>query len=360
MPQTLTWLLAGCVALLTAHAAVNARLLRRPPARVRAVGATVSVLLPVRDEAHRVEPCLRALLALRGVPRLEIIVLDDGSSDGTAERVRAIGADRIRVVPGTPPPPGWLGKPHACHQLAALAAGEVLAFVDADVVLTPDAVAAGVRLLDGFALVCPYPRLVVRTWSERLVQPLLPWSWLTFLPLRLMERARHPALAAAGGQFLLVDRAAYQRAGGHAAVRGEVLEDVALARAVKRAGGRIALADGSRLAACRMYTDWRQLRDGYTKSLWAALGPPPGAAVVVVALLFWYLLPLALLPLAPVPAVAAVVLGVAGRAVTAGATGGRVLPDCLLHPVSILIVAYLVVRSFVRRRTVRWKGRPVT
>ena len=118
---------------------------------------------------------------------------------------------------------------------------------------------------EGFDLVSPYPRIVAVGAGERLVQPLLQWSWLTFLPLRAMERSRRPALAAAGGQFLVVTRAGYERAGGHAAVRDRVLEDIELARAVKRSGGRVALADGSRIASCRMYESWRDLASGYTK-----------------------------------------------------------------------------------------------
>jgi hypothetical protein len=167
-----------------------------------------------------------------------------------------------------------------------------------------------------------------------------------------MERSRRPSLAAAGGQFLVLDRAAYHRAGGHAAVRDKVLEDIELARAVKRSGGRIALADGSRLARCRMYTSWPELRDGYTKSLWAS-----GASPVVVPLLIWYLVPLAALPWFPVPAALALLLGVAGRMIAARATGSRVLPDSLFHPASVLLLAYLVVRS--HRRRVTWKGRPI-
>jgi glycosyltransferase involved in cell wall biosynthesis len=341
------WAVTFFVAVLTAHSAVNAILLRRPPGTPSTVDRTVSVLLPLRDEAHRVEPCLRGLLAQEGVH--EIIALDDGSTDGTASLVRTFAGERIRVVTGEPLPPGWLGKPHACHQLAALATGEVLVFVDADVVLAPDAVAAAIDLLRGFDLVSPYPRLVAETWSERLIQPLLPWSWLTFLPLRAMERSRRPSLAAAGGQFLVLDRAAYRRAGGHEAVRDKVLEDIELARAVKRSGGRIALADGSRLARCRMYASWPELRDGYTKSLRASSGPA--------FFLIWYLLPLAALPWYPVPAGLAVLLGIAGRMIAARATGGRVLPDALFHPVSVLLFGYLVVRS--RRRKVTWKGRPV-
>ncbi|HWH00390.1 MAG TPA: glycosyltransferase family A protein, partial [Pilimelia sp.] len=204
---------AAIVAALTAHTAWNARRLRRPgpPAPVP---ERVSVLLPVRDEAHQVAACVRALLAQTGVPGLEVVVLDDGSTDGTADVVRAAAAgdSRLRLVTGTPPPPGWLGKPHACAQLAAQAdpGARVLVFVDADVVLIPGAVAAAVTLLrDADAeLLSPYPRILAGTVGERLVQPLLTWSWLTFLPLRVMERSPRPSLAAGGGQWLVLDRPA--------------------------------------------------------------------------------------------------------------------------------------------------------
>ncbi|MGR6321152.1 glycosyltransferase family A protein [Micromonospora soli] len=369
-------LLVG-VAALTAHTLVNATCwLRRPAAGPVEVTEAVAVLLPLRDEAARVTPCLRALLAQRGVPDLRIVALDDGSTDGTADVVRAVagGDPRLTLLTGVAPPPGWLGKPHACWQLATRAdsAPTVLAFVDADVVLTPYAVAAAVTELRaaGAALLSPYPRIVVRTAADRLVQPLLQWLWLTFLPLRAMERSRRPSLAAAGGQFLVVDRAGYLRAGGHAAVADRVLEDIGLARAVKRAGGRIALADGSRLAACRMYETWPQLRDGYTKSLWASFGHPVAAAVVVTLLLLLYTAP----PLVAVaalvagaPAVAGLaalawLLGVAGRVVTARATGGRAWPDAFAHSVSVVVLGWLTLRSYHLRKRHRltWRGRPVS
>jgi hypothetical protein len=356
------WTVALVVAVLTAHTAVNARFwLRRPSAQPPPVDRAVAVLLPVRDEAHRVEPCLRALLAQVGVHRLHIIVLDDGSTDDTIEVVRRVsdGDRRVRPVSGAPLPPGWLGKPYACHQLASLAsAADVLVFVDADVVLAPHAVAAAVALLDeaGADLLSPYPRIVAAGLAERLVQPLLQWSWLTFLPLRAMERSPRPSLAAAGGQFLVVSREGYRRAGGHAAVRDRVLEDIELARAVKRAGGRIALADGSRIAECRMYGSWREMRDGYTKSLWASFGSPAGAAAVVLLLLLLYVVPLAFLGPA---ALAGYLLGVTGRVVAARSTGGRAWPDAIAHPVSIVLFGYLVIRSHALRRRLSWKGRPL-
>ncbi|MFG3641537.1 glycosyltransferase [Micromonospora sp. NPDC047762] len=365
------------VAALTGHTWLNAtRWLRRPTDRPDDVDEPVTVLLPLRDEATRVTPCLRALLAQRGVPGLRVVVLDDGSTDGTADVVRAVVGDdpRVTLLTGVAPPPGWLGKPHACWQLATRADPDAtaLVFVDADVVLAPHAVAAAVTELRAAraTLLSPYPRIVVATAGDRLVQPLLQWLWLTFLPLRAMERSSRPSLAAAGGQFLVVDRAGYTAAGGHAAVADKILEDVELARAVKRAGGRIALADGSRLATCRMYDDWPQLRDGYSKSLWASFGHPGAAAAVVAALLLLYTAPplIALTgaaagaPMVAAVGLAAYVLGVAGRVLTASATGGRWWPDALAHPVSVVVLGWLTLRSYHlrKRRRLTWRGRPVS
>ena len=332
----------------------------------------VTVLIPARDEAHRIGPCLESLRVQRH-PGLRVLVLDDGSSDGTADVVRrACAVDpRLSLLTGgdDPLPPGWLGKPWACHRLAdaALADDEpdLLLFLDADVVLAPDAVArvAALMATTPLALACPYPRQVAVTAAERLIQPLLQWSWLTTLPLGLAERSRRPSLTAANGQVVAVRTAAYRSIGGHGCVRDQVLEDIALARAIKAAGGRAGVTDGTQLASCRMYDGAGAVVDGYAKSLWSAFGPPAGALAVAAGLTALYVLPPVAAVAAPTRATRALggagyLAAVAGRVAVARRTGQRV-PDSLGHPMSILALDALVAVSWWRRHrgTLAWKGR---
>ena len=325
-------LIAWLVSMLSLHSVFN----RWQPATGGAAGS-VSVLVPARDEAHRITGLLASL------PRdVQVLVLDDESCDGTAEVVRSAG---FTVLAGRPLPEGWLGKPWACQQLADAATGEVLVFVDADVVLAPGAVAATVAALDGLDLVSPYPRQL-GDGPARLVQPLLQWSILTFLPVHLAQRSTRPSLSAANGQLLAVRRAAYDAAGGHAAVRDQVVEDVALLRAVKRAGGRGGVVDGSCLASTRMYDDWPALVEGYTKSLHTV------PAAVPTGLFLLYVLPwFSRRPSARIACAA----GILGRVATAARTQSPVA-DSVAHPVSVLVLCGLWVRSRLVRQRI-WKGR---
>ena len=358
---------------LSAHAMLNALLLRRPDdAPPTAAAGLVSVLIPARNEATRIAATIGSVLAQRDVT-MEVIVLDDASTDATVDVVAVVAGDdrRLRTLTGTPLPPGWMGKPWACHQLGQAARGDVLVFVDADVRLEPHAVAAAVDLLrrHGLALVSPYPRQEAVTTAERLVQPLLQWLWMTFLPLRWAERPRPASMAAANGQFMVFDAGAYRSIGGHSSVRARVVEDVWLARTVKRSGRRAAVVDGTSLATCRMYGNWNELSEGYSKSLWAAADWPGGAVAVAASLAVLYVLP----PLAVVSGLVAgrrrrvawgaagYLAGVVGRIISARTTGGRV-GDAFAHPVSVTVLIGLLARSrrLRRRGLLVWKGRPVT
>jgi glycosyltransferase involved in cell wall biosynthesis len=325
----------------------------------------VSILLPARDEVHRIGPCIRALLAQTDLLDVEVLVLDDGSTDGTGDLVRSLteGDPRVRVLNGTPRPEGWLGKPWACQQLADAASGSVLVFIDADVTVARHGVAASVVELrrSGLDLICPYPRQVAETPAERLVQPLLQWSWLTTLPLALAERSPRESLVAANGQLLVVDADAYRRIQGHASVRADVLDDVALLRALKRNGGRGNVVDGTDIATCRMYEGWDDLRDGYTKSLWSAFGSPAASAGAVATLGLVYIVPAIGAVFGSRVGLVGTAAGVAGRVMVARRTGGRALPDSLAHPVSIGLFGYLTAESWRRKRagSLSWKGRSV-
>ena len=359
----------------SAHTFVNALLLRRPRAIVPTQHERVRLLIPARDEAERIGPCLDAALAQTGVANLEIVVLDDGSTDSTSTVVERLidsctataHGPSLRLIDGgdAPLPEGWLGKPWACERLRQAVDGDVVVYIDADVCLEPHALASSVALLreSGLDLVSPYPRQLAVSFGERLVQPLLQWLWLSFLPLRLAERARPNSMAAANGQFLVMDAAALDRAGGFAAVRGEVLDDVALVRAFKRTGGRGVVVDGTHVATCRMYTDWSVLEAGYTKNLWAGTGSVGGAIGMGSMLALAYLVPpaaaLGLLGRKARPTgLVGYLAGVAGRAVSARCTGGRV-SDSTMHPLSIAALLRLLALSWRAKRagTIEWKGR---
>ena len=367
---------ASLAGLFSAHSVVNSRLLRCPLRPSQNCDEKVVVCVPARDEAVNIEACVQALLASTSVGDLRVVVLDDGSSDGTGDVVRRLAAAAppdsplLSVIDGGADalPDGWLGKPWACERLRRVATdADVLVFVDADVRLEPSAVASAVAILRAtdLDLVSPYPRQIAVTAGERLVQPLLHWLWLTFLPLRWAERTQPNSMAAANGQFLVVDVKALASVGGFAAVRDDVLDDVALVRAFKRAGRRGTVVDGTTLATCRMYTDWSSIRDGYTKNLWAGTGSPVGAVGLSSVLLLTYVVPpLGALGLfggaARGAGVLGYVAGVLGRIVSARKTGGRAL-DSVAHPASILALVSLIARSWRAHRagTIAWKGRSV-
>lgn len=329
-----------------------------------ALQAQVAILIPARDEAPRIAACVRAALAQDVA---EVLVLDDGSTDGTAELARASGA--TRVLTGAPLPAGWTGKGYACWTLAAATDAAWLVFVDADVALAPGAIAEAIRRAQALdaGLLSFWPRQVLGTPGERLLVPLLDVVLLGFLPFALAERRPDPSLAAANGQCLVFRADAYRQAGGHAAVRADVVEDVALARAMKRAGGRVVLTDAGELASVRMYGSLAEAWAGFRKNLYPAFGGRPGPFLVGLGLF-------AALHALPLPgALAAFALGypVLGAALAAQALMAWALRGLLVarlghpvlgavaHPVGSLLVVALALASWraAAAGNLTWKGR---
>lgn len=333
------------------------RLGRKPEATAVASPPLVSILIPARDEAAVIGNTVRAVLG-QTYPHIELLVLDDQSSDCTAAAALEAAGDSaaLRVLPGKPLPPGWLGKNWACQQLADAATGDLLLFTDADVRWRPDAVGALVADRDAMRadLLTVWPTQETVTWAERLVVPLMALAILGYLPLVAVHYLPWPIFAAANGQCLCFRRPTYEAIGGHAAVAGEVVEDVALARRVKANGGHLRMADGNERVGCRMYAGWPEVRDGFAKNILSGHGG--SVLFLLLSTVFHWLVFLLPWPLTLVDwrfglAAAA---GVAIRAATAAFTHQRVV-DALFMPVSVVLMTIVAGRAIWWH----WRGGPV-
>lgn len=276
----------------------------RPPPPLPTVDTTtlptVSVLIPARNEEENIAACIDSVLTSRGV-QLEVIVLDDHSTDKTAESVLRFAErdKRVRLVHGEPLPDGWCGKQYACYQLAHLARYEYLAFLDADVRLHPEALGRMIGFLEecGAGLVSGFPRQVTQTWLEKLVLPLIHWILLGFLPLAWMRRWRLPSLGAGCGQLFVTTRKAYQTVGGHAVIRRSRHDGLTLPRAYRRAGFHTDIADITDLASCRMYHSASQLWQGLAKNATEGMAHPTQIGFWTIILLCGQIIPFAAVPL---------------------------------------------------------------
>jgi cellulose synthase/poly-beta-1,6-N-acetylglucosamine synthase-like glycosyltransferase len=255
-------------------------------------GPLVSVIIPARDEERTIERTVRAFFAqtffAQAGPALEIIVVNDRSTDATGAILARLASEdsRLTVIDNTEPPTGWLGKPWALHQGSLRAHGELLLFVDADVVYEPDAVAAAVTHLQqsGSPMLSMFPRFVMRGFWEHVSMPNLAFFAYTVAPLWLSNRTRHAILGIGAGTGNLVRALDYKAAGGHEALRDAVVDDVALARLFRRSGRRTIVARADDLISVRMYEGLGEVVRGFTKNGFATLGRSYVTLVVLLAL----------------------------------------------------------------------------
>jgi hypothetical protein len=339
--------------------------LRRYRTPAPAVGwPSISVLIPARNEAANIADAVAAVLQNAGVD-LELLVLDDGSTDATPDILRAIPDPRLRVLQGSGLPSGWCGKQHACAKLAEQARHELLVFVDADVRLAPDALIrmAGFMERNPVALASGFPRQITKTWSEILLLPLIHFLLLGYLPMVQMNRSASPGLGAGCGQLFIARRAGYDRAGGHAAIRASLHDGITLPRAFRRAGLMTGLFDASHFATCRMYTSASQVWEGLTKNATEGMAKPLALPIWTVILAGGQVLPLIMLLAAPSWAAAvALACGIGFRLILA-ARFHQPIVSALLHPVGVaalLILQWVALLRAATGRKTTWRGRAYT
>jgi chlorobactene glucosyltransferase len=332
----------------------------------------VSIVIPARNEEMDIEGAIRSHLS-QDYPDLQIVVVDDRSTDRTSEILHALAreAPRLTVVPGTDPPEGWLGKPHALWQGAAVADGELLLLADADVRYDPRALRDAVTVLEDrrLDLLAFFPRFENRGFWENVLLPFLAVA--VFLGFGFLALSRRVPLAMGAGAGNLVRRRAYDAVGGHAAICDAVVDDVRLAVVVKRAGFRVAAFRAEDRVAVRMYRGFCEVWNGFTKNVaWAYNGPGGAVLFALTALLLAVgIAPVVTLGAAaaglPVSksnvglALAVFLSGVVLRGVLAAALRQPLWPAAA-HSLMAAVWAGIIFRSFywkLVRKTVVWRGR---
>jgi len=322
----------------------------------------VSIIIPARNEARAIGETLRGLLA-QDYDHFEVILVDDRSTDDTAAIARSFGDERLIVVDGAEKPAGWLGKPWALHQGNLRARGELLLFVDADIHYAPQTVRAAVAHLqrEEIDLLSFLPHFVMHGFWENVAMPMLPMVAMTVLPLWISNRTRVAALAVGGGPGNLVSRNAYDRAGGHEALKDSVIDDVGLARIVRRSGGTTECVRADHLVSVRMYHGAREILDGFTKNIFAVTGRSYVlAAMLMLLTIVTEIVPYVLVFTGDPYAIAALAALTLTRLVVFAALRFRL--DSALFAAPLMAAFWLLIsaRSIWKtgiRRQLEWRGR---
>jgi hypothetical protein len=344
---------------------------RRPPQRVPAHHLPhMSVLIPARNEESNIAAAVEGVLASCGV-ELELIVLDDASTDGTAAIVHSIAArdSRVRCVSAPSLSAGWAGKAHAAHALSRLAIHDVFCFLDADVRIAPDTLSRMYTFMwkTHSALVSGFPEEITVTPLEWLLLPLIQFLLLGYLPFVGLRFTSLPAFGAGCGQFLMMSREGYEKTGGYASVRTTMHDGIMLSKLFRRHQLHTDVADLTGLASCRMYRSGNEVWNGLTKNATEGIAAPARILPFTLLLFCGQVLPWLLLcdavmsrNLPRVAMVAATcVVSLLPRLVSIVRFHQKAV-GALLHPIGVsvfLILQWAALSRRLRGTPAIWKGR---
>jgi chlorobactene glucosyltransferase len=337
----------------------------------------VSVIIPARNEAHNIERCVISILST-SYPRLELIVVDDNSTDDTGAIARraAKGDARLHVVVNPALPEGWFGKQWACTTGAKTARGDVLLFTDADTHHAPDLLTRSVNAMRrrGADMFSVAGQQELGGFWEKLIQP----QMFTILSMRYggtesVNQSRRAIQKIANGQCIFFTRSAYDEIGGHASVRTVVAEDMMLAQTAFVRGKKLVLMLGVEQLSTRMYTSLKDLIDGWRKNVFAGgLDSMPFGALGRIVFPFALLTP-PLMQLLPPLFLALATLGLVSGGLFMWAIIATVatllwwivaylqirvsLLYAFAYPLGALVLLYIFTSAIIRGRSVTWKGR---
>ncbi|HEX9500273.1 MAG TPA: glycosyltransferase [Thermoanaerobaculia bacterium] len=322
----------------------------------------VSIVVPARNEAHIIERSVRAFLA-QDYTNIEVIVVNDRSSDETGEILRRIGDLRLTVIDGVEPPAGWLGKTWALQQGSMRASGDLLLFADADLIYAPPAVRAAVEYLESSdaAMAALLPYFEMRTFGEQVGMPMLAFFVFAGFPVWYSNRSNVVGLAIGGGAGNLIRSEVFESIGRFQALQGAIVDDVGLARLARRRGYPTRAVRADDLLSVRMYDGGRAVIDGFTKNAFPVLNRSYGGAAILLALLFvLHLLPYGLALTGDWAAIGVVAVSIMTRVALFQAFRYRLDNAIFLHPLMVVFWAWIMLRSvWVTgiRREIRWRGR---
>lgn len=343
----------------------------RPPADG---GPLVSIVIPARNESRAIRGTLEAMLA-QTWRNLEVIVVDDQSDDDTARIVEEIARSdgRVRLVLGVDRPEGWLGKPWALEQGGRAAKGEWILFVDADVHYEPAAIASLVAEIcrhPDFHMLFVMPRVVAGSFWENVVMPGLACGLYLSVPIVISNRGRAVVLAIGGGTGNLVRAASWRAIGGHERLRNAVVDDIGLARMLRRFGFRTRMVRAEAFASIRMYHGLGEIVHGFTKNAYSVFaGSVPKAVVAATFASVVHLVPWVLAACGALgwiggreSAIALATLGtiLLTRSLLYSVLGFSQVAALLFHPLEIVLSLYVFARSTIVvgiLRSVSWRGR---
>ena len=342
-------------------------------------GGSVAVCIPARNEAMNLRACVESAMASAESPDgggpvdLEVLVYDDGSTDGTREILASLAAEdpRVRAVETVPLPEGWNGKQHGCDRMGRAATKAWLLFTDADVRFEPRTLGSVVATAEakGVDLLSTFPRQEMRSLGEQLFIPMIGFILFSYLPMGRMQKTLDPAASAGCGQYLFARREAWLACGGHAAFRDSMHDGIRLPLLLRRHGHRTDLFDGTAIVSCRMYDGFGACWRGFAKNAFEGLGSIALLAFVTCLHLLGHVLPWAyLLGTVFLPAwrswwgiglaIAAIAVALLQRLLLA-TRFAQPIASVLLHPASILLSIAVQWRSWWLHVTGRrsWRGR---